>query len=200
MILGDRQVRDRDGNRYTLHLSVDVQSAILNDGNVETSVTAIRHVDDGEDIALTALVRLESFERRIAIGLPEQGPIYIDIEYFEGFAEREGGEVDPLDDVEAGDALEQAAQDLLAGAGVDEAIEAAIQRMPVPEPAFGCLIKAGMSTTVGQLIRCHNRHRRIEQRGNRAWQIVKCLGVNAPGMTIKATLRTLGCWLTLGIV
>ena len=35
MILGDRQVRDRDGNRYTLHLSVDVQSAILNDAHSE---------------------------------------------------------------------------------------------------------------------------------------------------------------------
>ena len=29
-------------------------------------------------------------------------------------------------------------------------------------------------------------------------EIVKCLGINAPGMTIKAALRTLGCWLTFG--
>ncbi|MFW2349377.1 hypothetical protein [Qipengyuania sp.] len=200
MILGDRLITDRDGNRYTLRLSVDVRSAILNDGNVETSVTAIRHVDDGDDIELTALVRLESFERRIAIVLPEQLPIHIDIEYFEGFAERAGGEVDPLDDIEPGDLVERAAQDLLDGAGLGEAIEAAIQRMPVPEPALGCPIKAGVSTTVGQLIHCHNRHRRIEQRSSRAWEIVKCLGVNAPGMTIKATLRTLRCWLTLDVL
>ena len=36
------------------------------------------------------------------------------------------------------------------------------------------------------------------KRRSRAWEIVKCLGINAPGMTIKAALRTLGCWLTFG--
>ena len=200
MILGEREITDGRGNRYTLRLGVEVHGAILNDGNVETTVSAIRHVENGDDIHLTAIVRLESFARRIAILLPEQEPIYIDIEYFESFADRDGGEIDLPEDLEHGDALGQAAQDLLDGAGLDEAIEAAIQAMPVPEPAFGCLIKAGVSTTVGQLIRCHNRHRRIEQRRNRAWQIVTCLGVNAPGMTIRAALRTLGCWLTLGLL
>ena len=94
--------------------------------------------------------------------------------------------------------IDQAARDLLDAAGLDQAIETAIQSLPVPEPAFGCVIKAGISTTVGQMIRCHNRHRMIEQRRSRAWEIVKCLGINAPGMTIKAALRTLGCWLTFG--
>ena len=70
------------------------------------------------------------------------------------------------------------------------------QSLPVPEPAFGCVIEAGIST-VGQMIRCHGRHRMIEQRRGRT-EIVKCLGINAPGMTIKAALRTLGCWLTFG--
>ena len=82
MILGEKEIRDGRGNRYTLRLDVDVHSAILNDGKVETSVVAIRHVDGGEDIELTALVRLESFERRLAIILPEQAPIYLDLESF----------------------------------------------------------------------------------------------------------------------
>ena len=200
MILGEKEIRDGRGNRYTLRLDVEVHSAILNDGHVETSVVAIRHVEDGEDIELTARIRLESFERRIAIILPEQEPIYIDIEAFEALHERGEPEIEPLGDGESGDAVDQAARDLLDSAGLDEAIETAIQGMPVPEPAFGCLIKAGISTTVGQLIRCHNRHRTIAQRGTRAWQIVKCLGVNAPGMKIKAALRTLGCWLSLGFL
>ena len=198
MILGEKEIRDGRGNRYTLRLDVDVHSAILNDGNVETSVVAIRHVDGGEDIELTALVRLESFERRLAIILPEQAPIHLDLESFEGLPAREDSEVGPHDDIEQGDAIDQAARDLLDAAGLDQAIETAIQSLPVPEPAFGCVIKAGISTTVGQMIRCHNRHRMIEQRRGRAWEIVKCLGINAPGMTIKAALRTLGCWLTFG--
>lgn len=198
MILGEKEIRDGRGNRYTLRLDVDVHSAILNDGNVETSVVAIRHVDGGEDIELTALVRLESFERRLAIILPEQAPIHLDLESFEGLPAREDSEVGPHDDIEQGDAIDQAARDLLDAAGLDQAIETAIQSLPVPEPAFGCVIKAGISTTVGQMIRCHNRHRMIEQRRSRAWEIVKCLGINAPGMTIKAALRTLGCWLTFG--
>ena len=199
MILGEKEITDGQGRLYTLRLTVDVQSAILNDGNVETSVVAIRHVEDGEDIEMTAVVRLESFAGRIAIVLPEQDPIYIDLENFERVADSDEAGIDPHGDVEQGDAVDRAVRELLDGAGLDEAIEAAIQRIPSPDP-FICLLKAGISTTVGQLIRCNNRHKSVEQRRSRAWKIVKCLGVNAPGMTIKAALRTLGCWLTLGFL
>ena len=79
-------------------------------------------------------------------------------------------------------------------------LEAFLNGVPVPEPALGCVLKAGISSVVGQTIRCNNKwvQTRDEARVSRLRSIKNCLWESAGKLVGKAATRTMICWGTLG--
>ena len=78
--------------------------------------------------------------------------------------------------------------------GVVEEIIAAI---PVPDPILGCMLKAGVSATIGQAVTC-NQHARREGFRQRIREIAACLIDNAGGIFSRAAWRLSRCIATLG--
>jgi hypothetical protein len=79
---------------------------------------------------------------------------------------------------------------------LDQALEAAINALPVPDPVVGCLLRAGISTLTGQAIRCINEVRRGEAPmtlPRRVGAVFRCLGRNVPSMASTATWRAIRC-------
>lgn len=79
---------------------------------------------------------------------------------------------------------------------IDQAVEAAINALPVPDPLVGCLLRAGISTLTGQAIRCINEVRRGETPmtlRRRVGAVFKCLGRNVLSMASTATWRAIRC-------
>ncbi len=82
--------------------------------------------------------------------------------------------------------------------GIDEGISRIIDAMPVPDPIFGCLIKAGISSVVGQAIACNEVRGNYIQESNRFWQIVKCLREHLGGVASRTLWRTARCMIRMG--
>jgi hypothetical protein len=81
--------------------------------------------------------------------------------------------------------------------GVGEAVGEIINAMPIPDPFFGCLIKASISSIVGQVITCN------ELRGNYGTgkiyrQILRCLGKHVKGIAFRTLWRAARCMIRLG--
>ena len=80
-----------------------------------------------------------------------------------------------------------------------ESVEHVIDHIPAIDPVFGCLIRAGLSTTIGQFISCYPQVRRASET---RWQwianMLRCLGVNSFVMMAKFTKRTIRCALGAG--
>lgn len=81
--------------------------------------------------------------------------------------------------------------------GIGEAVGEMINAMPVPDPFLGCLIKASISSIVGQVITC-NELRKNYGTGNRYKQILRCLGEHAKGIALRTIWRAARCILRLG--
>jgi hypothetical protein len=85
------------------------------------------------------------------------------------------------------------------------AVERLIGAIPA-DPVFGCLIKAGISTTVGQLLRCYRECRDApdwKERDAPSWKetvyyVARCLGTNSARMLMTAIWRTGRCALFAG--
>ncbi|MCR9194105.1 MAG: hypothetical protein NXH88_05185 [Hyphomonas sp.] len=78
------------------------------------------------------------------------------------------------------------------------AIEELIQGFPT-EPGIGCLIKAGLSTSVGQLIECHHETRDWPLVTPKVRAMLRCLQVNVMAMGVRAFGRTVRCFVSLGL-
>lgn len=86
-----------------------------------------------------------------------------------------------------------------AGAPLDAVIERAIQALPFPfDPVLGCLIKSGIASIAGQIVRCYNGTGEFEGRLARARAIARCLGENVGRIFWATTRRTFNCVLRLG--
>ena len=124
-------------------------------------------------------------------------------EFNEGFSEY-------LDELEGSKAWEEICNyvvpsktDQVEEVAEDNSIETFIDGIPAAEPVFGCLIKAGLSTTIGQIIRCNaelNSSVKEEEpigRRKRIWLILRCLGVHTLSMSSKFVWRSVRCGITL---
>ncbi len=81
-----------------------------------------------------------------------------------------------------------------------DAIEQAIDAFPAIDPMLGCLIKSGVSATVGQIVRCNNigaPHR--DGINERIHKIFGCLKENIGPVARRAAAKTMWCWLRLGM-
>ena len=81
-----------------------------------------------------------------------------------------------------------------------DAIEQAIDAFPAIDPMLGCLIKSGVSATVGQIVRCNNigaPHR--DGINERIHKIFGCLKENIGPVARRAAAKAMWCWLRLGM-
>ena len=61
------------------------------------------------------------------------------------------------------------------------------------EPVAGCLIRSGLSATVGQTIECKNMTAEAHWLRERLMEMARCLRIHLPDMTSKAALRAMRC-------
>jgi hypothetical protein len=90
------------------------------------------------------------------------------------------------------------AWEMIAEAWEGSLIEEVIQSIPT-DPVVGCLLKAGISTTVGQTIRCYRQAVDVPSLSGRIRQTLLCLGDNTLRMIMTATARTLRCVVLAGL-
>ncbi len=81
--------------------------------------------------------------------------------------------------------------------GIGNAVAEIIDGMPVPDPFFGCLIKASISSIVGQVITC-NELRGNYGKGKRYRQILRCLGEHTKGIAFRSIYRAARCMIRFG--
>lgn len=79
-----------------------------------------------------------------------------------------------------------------------EPLEEALQAIPVPDPVFGCLLKAGLTTTLGQTMKCYDQVKGASGGFRRVRRVFVCLAENGVGMIWTATSRSLRCMAMLG--
>ncbi len=86
--------------------------------------------------------------------------------------------------------------------GLPGFMEEAIQSLPIPvDPLLGCVLKSGISATVGQVIRCNNEYvllKKDHTMRERLTLMFECLRENSGKIMRRAFFRTLKCWVTLG--
>lgn len=73
-----------------------------------------------------------------------------------------------------------------------------INNIPAVDPIFGCILKSGISTTIGQIVKCHKNVSKGASVRKKISDILKCLGANKMSMLAKFTTRALKCMLFLG--
>lgn len=81
--------------------------------------------------------------------------------------------------------------------GIGESVGDIINSMPVPDPFFGCLLKASISSIVGQVITC-NELRKNYGNGSRYRQIINCLSKHVKGIAFRTLWRATRCIIRFG--
>jgi len=76
---------------------------------------------------------------------------------------------------------------------VGQAIESVHASFIVVEPVTGCLIRAGLSTSVGQIIKCKDETATVKWTRERVQAIGGCLKKNIPKMLMRAAFRAAAC-------
>jgi len=79
-------------------------------------------------------------------------------------------------------------------------LEDAILAIPAVDPVFGCLLKAGVSATAGELIRCERSHRDIQELRDKLKAILFCMVDGSMSILWVATVRAFKCLIMLGFV
>ncbi len=179
-------MKDAEGREYQIDLSLN--DAAIMDNNLEIEVVGRyrhNHIEQWNEEVFT--VRLVPANRLINVIYHNEiiGTISL-INLDEGLNEV----FDELDGPSAWNALHEF---FLENGG--EFIGDVIQRIPAFDPVFGCLLKSGLSTAIGQLIECHSKTRamEIELLRQKVLAMLRCLGVNSFAMAGKFTFRALRC-------
>lgn len=174
------------GNRYTFEFDLDDAAIMKN----KIAVDVVSKVTDGkgQESAKTLTVQLD-FENSVVEVLDgdrvlkrfDLGVLRKKLQDWDEYGPLSKGAAD-----EFGDQV---------NASLGNAVEELISSIPVPDPIFGCLIKAGVSATIGQTITCYNRisGQRIEGAIRHTRALVGCLMQNAGGIFTRAVWRTLKC-------
>ena len=76
---------------------------------------------------------------------------------------------------------------------VGQAIEKVHASFIAVDPVTGCLIRAGLSTSVGQIIKCKDETTTVEWTADRVRAIGGCLRENIPNMLLRAAFRAAAC-------
>ena len=188
--LGTKSFRDENGNIYEVNLSLN--DAAVMDDNLEMIVTG-SYREAGADIPLKAefLIRLNPSEDALEIYFENERRAVIKLAELSGF---NPDEFENLEMEEAWATITEIMED-----GGD-AISAMIDSIPVPDPVFGCLLRAGISTAAGQIVSCYMAFHQVANIRSRIAHVLRCLSVNSLVMLSKFTWRTFKCALGGGLV
>lgn len=180
------------GNRYRLEFDLDDAAIMAN--QIAVDVTAKVTDANGREFAKTLTVALDfdKLEGQVLDGDKllkkfDLGVLYKKLPDWDEYGPNNDDAVD-----EFGEQVNDSLGDI---------VEEAISSIPVPDPIFGCLIKAGISATIGQAITCHGRinSQRIEGLIRRTRAIAGCLIQNAGGIFTRAVWRAAKCIATFGM-
>lgn len=75
-----------------------------------------------------------------------------------------------------------------------------IDAVPAFDPIFGCALKAGISSTLGQTIACNEIVGSDGPVRQRAWRIIRCLGGHIGGIFSHTLWRAVRCMGSLGLL
>lgn len=176
-------MKNTKGQEYQIDLSLN--DAAIMDSHLEIEVTGRYRRNDSEQWEEKIfIVRLVSSQNKIQVIFHSKVIGEIDLRRFEGALD------ETFDKLDASDAWNQVREFFLDNG---EIVEQAIQRIPAFDPVFGCLLKSGLSTAIGQLLECYPQVRALANPLHRVWATLRCLGVNSFVMASKFTLRTLKC-------
>lgn len=81
----------------------------------------------------------------------------------------------------------------------DVGLEKFLQSIPVPDPILGCAIKAGVSSLIGQAIKCRTEMERARFWGQIA-EFARCMRDHVGAIGRTALRRTFGCMISGGLL
>lgn len=183
----------RDNTTYEVHIDFD-DEAIMED-NITFDVRATLTDYEGKSYSETLCVELDLNENSGRIFLRET-------EVYRFSLSDINVRMDPLTGEEAipgmnGDCeLKDNVYDHIQE-GLGNVIGEVIDAMPVPDPFFGCLIKASISSIIGQAVTCNELRRNYGNEG-RFRQIVSCLRKHVKGIALRTLWRAARCMIRLG--
>ena len=186
-LIGRREFFDPDGNRYILDLAFDDAAMMEDSLAVSVNVTRLP-ASGGPPDYVEAKVTLDLAEEMIIVAMPGVDEFRIPLYHSELVAEAE---------TEDGFEMDQFWQTATNASGREDLWETIIEYMPAGDPLLGCVVKAGVSTSVGQIIACNAE---VERSGDRPRlkAILRCLRSNGVSMLRRAAVRTFKCWIRLG--
>jgi len=190
--LGRTELHDARGNRYVLAFDADATAVLRNRVVVVVKATRIA-AETGEETQVEAKVTLDVTERLVTVEFDDIEPFVL---HLGGSAPLDDDDQDFNDPAEMVDLLSR----LLRDGGAADRLADFVDYIPAGEPGLGCLLKAGVATTLAQMVKCHGLQPHIGTIGREVWAILRCLGVHSHVMLAKATLRTLRCWASFGLL
>ena len=177
--------------RIELDIGLD-ESAALDGAVIAFEVTATLHEPGRHPYTQTMTVEIDIATNRGVVKWNDADIYKFDLSQLPTLLD---GEEERIPDVDAGeaDAIGEAVEK-----GMGEKIGEMIDAMPVPEPFFGCALKAGISSVIGQTLACNEKAGGPGGPRQRARRIFKCLLKNSGGILWKTAWRYALCVARLG--
>jgi hypothetical protein len=179
---------EAEGKHYSLDFRLD--DAAIVDNTLSIDVVAEVGEPLKRSYSKTLTAQLDYAKRVIRINDRTKMLYYRPIESFKdpGSLQEDAPTANPNED----DALSGEAWD-----AATEIVEQGIDAMPATDPLVGCLLRAGLSTIIGQLLRCYNATWRSDGAA-RLKSVLDCLKKNGITILGRASKRFLKCALALG--
>jgi hypothetical protein len=181
--LGSYSFKDLDNNTYSLEMDLD-DAAMMEDA-VSVTITGTKTFAGSKTIlSVEFSVTLETREKPWQIVIRHGDTVVGTIAL---------PEFGPPDDVAHDAHPDEAWNHLLRLVDNPDALEHAIASIPAVDPILGCLIKGAVSTTVGQVLRCYDQHRKLSDWRAITRNVIRCLGAHSARMLMTAIWRTGRC-------
>jgi hypothetical protein len=204
-----REFPGPDGKVYSLNVSLDDANIDFENAAVPFSVGAESYDPaSGLRTKITADVKFDFGFESTTVTITIAGSVYKFLisnkELNRSDYEKLGDEIDREDYLIRTDKDSENVINNFKESKFDSFLENGIYALPVPDPLLGCILKSGITSTIGQVIRCNNSVL-LSRDGDaqlpaaeRVRLILRCLQANAGQIMKKAFWRTLRCWVTLG--
>jgi hypothetical protein len=179
---------EAEGKHYSLDFRLDDAAVVEGTLSIDVVAEVEEPLKRKHGKTLTAQV---DYRMRMIRIKDRTRPLYErPIESFKdpGSLQEEAATANPTED----DALSNETWD-----AASEIVEKGIEGMPAMDPLAGCLLRAGLSTMIGQLLRCYNATWRSDG-PERPKAVMDCMKKNGITILSRASKRFLRCALALG--
>ncbi|WP_417488619.1 hypothetical protein [Maricaulis sp.] len=165
---------------------------------ISTEIAVIRLDADGhEEAVITATIAVDVGNNQIIVTLPDGTELVVDLLDYNlaDVDHRDDGRI-PGDD----DELDRYWNTIVDSSGANaEAVAAAIDAIPVPDPLIGCVLRAGIATAVGQAVACNEQVGGGGPLHERVQSVLGCLRGNGLRILGRTAARALRCMLLCGL-